>query len=495
MVLIQLFQGLNGQQNGNHVVIQDCSDPYTYPLPYTNSCEFVLARCGSVPALFNYLQFVFCDMEHQQADNYFVPPLNFLSEKLKLSPSIAGITLLAIGNGAPDVFTAYAAIRKAHDFPLELGALLGASIFISTVVLGAVIMVSRVERSTINPVDFFRDVIAYMIVVLAVIIACLDGAIYIYESVIILLLYILYIIVVVIISKKKIACRAEPGLNERSPLLQSGPDSYSEDDDIVYLDDNLTTNLPGLSWPSKSHFLVKIQWLFEWPFSLLRWMSIPVADGKWDPWRRFFVIISPAPMAYVILLAAKGFEGFTLPVGHLPLWIFILILGAGASVILWITTSSRHPPPSWFQFVLMLLAFAMSIVWLQLLPNEVVAVTESLGYTFNIKTVILGFTVLAIGNSLGDLVADTAVARAGKPATGVASCFGSPLLNDVLGLGISLTAYCIQNYPHPLVFDINSEDFVKVKLSWIFLGISLCGSAVVFPFFKYSPPKVTNYNL
>ena len=55
--------------------------------------------------------------------------------------------------------------------------------------------------------------------------------------------------------------------------------------------------------------------------------------------------------------------------------------------------------------------------------------------------VILGFTVLAIGNSLGDLVADTAVARAGKPATGVASCFGSPLLNDVLGLGISLTVY------------------------------------------------------
>ena len=48
-----------------------------------------------------------------QADNFFVPPLNLLSEKLKLSPSIAGITLLALGNGAPDVFTAYAALK--HD--------------------------------------------------------------------------------------------------------------------------------------------------------------------------------------------------------------------------------------------------------------------------------------------------------------------------------------------------------------------------------------------
>lgn len=47
--------------------------------------------------------------------------------------------------------------------------------------------------------------------------------------------------------------------------------------------------------------------------------------------------------------------------------------------------------------------------------------------------------MLAIGNSVGDWVADTAVARAGHPSMGVASCFGSPLLNDVLGLGIALT--------------------------------------------------------
>ncbi len=55
-----------------------------------------------------------------QADNFFVPPLNLLSEKLRLSPSIAGITLLAIGNGAPDVFTAYAALQS-DDIQLLLG--------------------------------------------------------------------------------------------------------------------------------------------------------------------------------------------------------------------------------------------------------------------------------------------------------------------------------------------------------------------------------------
>ena len=67
---------------------------------------------------------------------------------------------------------------------------------------------------------------------------------------------------------------------------------------------------------------------------------------------------------------------------------------------------------------------------------------------------ILGLTVLAVGNSVGDWVADTAVARAGEPGMGVASCFGSPLLNDVLGLSIAL-----------IVSDSSSQwNLVRVRL-------------------------------
>ena len=38
-----------------------------------------------------------------QADYFFVPPLEFLSEKLKLPDNISGITLLAIGNGESQI--------------------------------------------------------------------------------------------------------------------------------------------------------------------------------------------------------------------------------------------------------------------------------------------------------------------------------------------------------------------------------------------------------
>ncbi len=58
--------------------------------------------------------------------------------------------------------------------------------------------------------------------------------------------------------------------------------------------------------------------------------------------------------------------------------------------------------------------------------------------------------MLAIGNSVGDWVADLAVARAGKPGMGIASCFGSPLLNDVLGLSVALLVSVELMYVHIL---------------------------------------------
>lgn len=46
--------------------------------------------------------------------------------------------------------------------------------------------------------------------------------------------------------------------------------------------------------------------------------------------------------------------------------------------------------------------------------TEAVALMESLGVMLGISTAVLGLTVLALGNSIGDLIADMAVARNGQ---------------------------------------------------------------------------------
>lgn len=51
--------------------------------------------------------------------------------------------------------------------------------------------------------------------------------------------------------------------------------------------------------------------------------------------------------------------------------------------------------------------------------------------------VLLGGTVLAWGNCVGDLVADTSMARDGYPAMAVAACFASPLFSLAVGKSAS----------------------------------------------------------
>ena len=77
--------------------------------------------------------------------------------------------------------------------------------------------------------------------------------------------------------------------------------------------------------------------------------------------------------------------------------------------------------------------FCARKVWLDLFADELVALVETLGVETAMKPATLGLTLLAIGNSVGDLVADTAFARAGNPQMGFSSCFGSLMFNDIVG--------------------------------------------------------------
>jgi len=79
------------------------------------------------------------------AEDFFSPALEMLSVKMGLPPRFAGVSLLALGNGAADVSATMNAITSdPHTgYLLSLGALTGAGMFISTVVAGLVIVTAN----------------------------------------------------------------------------------------------------------------------------------------------------------------------------------------------------------------------------------------------------------------------------------------------------------------------------------------------------------------
>ena len=152
------------------------------------------------------------------ADVFFIPQLNYLSALLRLSPDVAGITLLALGNGAPDVFTAIAVAHSA-DFPLLLSDLLGGSVFIATVVLGAVTLTAHKYQQrrtagnlvaavddgrpawTIEPLAFWRDMGVYLFAIVAALAVAADGQIWLAESLLFLGIYLGYIALVLLLPR------------------------------------------------------------------------------------------------------------------------------------------------------------------------------------------------------------------------------------------------------------------------------------------------------
>ena len=71
-----------------------------------------------------------------------------------------GVTLLAFGNGSPDFFSAIASVGDSDDgdVGLAIGALLGAALFVSTVVVGTISLLKpfkSMERPLLRDIIFF----------------------------------------------------------------------------------------------------------------------------------------------------------------------------------------------------------------------------------------------------------------------------------------------------------------------------------------------------
>jgi sodium/potassium/calcium exchanger 6 len=117
------------------------------------------------------------------AERFLCPALSQISDKLKMSESLSisfetltilfylfialtnyGVTLLALGNGAPDVFASLSAAgsTSSQGFNLAVSSLLGSGLFISCIV-SAMISISTRQAITVTSQFFTRDIIFYLV--------------------------------------------------------------------------------------------------------------------------------------------------------------------------------------------------------------------------------------------------------------------------------------------------------------------------------------------
>jgi len=463
-----------------------CSDVLTKN--WTERCYFVQhnENCLDVDGFINYVSILYCTFGQSlfplaiivyilwllvlfialavSADDYFCPSIEIISKVLRLSQNIAGVTIMALGNGAPDIFSSLAGIGQ--DRPeLVFGELFGAGVFLTTCVAGAV-CVTQPFKLMERP--FLRDVSFYILAGFLAFYIFWRQEIRLLDAIGFLALYLVYIAVVLIgryintRNRTSIPYQAQeddevdnednqssppvphhPTVTGNPPEIQMVPESPS----CTSVKTNFKLFLSALNpidqeqWQETNWFWKGYQ-VIKSPMDILFRLTIPVVDKDQprDNWCQYLSILQcvlgPVFSVFAINVALDSIPGSSIKVWHVTLLVSTLLAIA-------VAFTSRSTPPR-YHFLFAFAGFVISIVWIYIIANEVVSLLKAFGVMFGLSDAILGLTVLAWGNSIGDMIADTSMARRGSPRAGFSACFGGPLFNLLIGIGLPFTIQIIR---------------------------------------------------
>ncbi|XP_068246149.1 sodium/potassium/calcium exchanger Nckx30C-like isoform X2 [Palaemon carinicauda] len=123
-------------------------------------------------------------------DEFFVPSLDVIIEKLQISEDVAGATFMAAGGSAPELFTSVIGVFISFD-DVGIGTIVGSAVFNVLFVIAMCVLFSRTVLD-LTWWPLFRDVTFYSTSLLLLVIFFLDSNVYWYEALILFLIYISY---------------------------------------------------------------------------------------------------------------------------------------------------------------------------------------------------------------------------------------------------------------------------------------------------------------
>ncbi|XP_008811729.1 cation/calcium exchanger 1-like [Phoenix dactylifera] len=388
------------------------------------------------------------------ASRYFCTSVESLSRELRLSPTIAGVTLLSLGNGSPDVFASIVSFRSGSG-EVGLSSVLGGAFFVSCGVVGIINVCAARSGSRAVRIDrscFVRDVCFLVLVLSSLLAILLVGRVNIWEATAFASLYFVYVSLVSAthICRDKYEDLVVPILDneepdDEEPAKESPPDANQQQQNP-----STYSSFKAMA----SYYVGWFLYLIDMPLYLPRRLTIP--DVSEERWCRPFAVASAtfAPLLIAALWNSKrggmgAKEGLTV---YLSAGLVGLVLGITA-----LHTTKKASPPNRVLFPWLAGGFLMSVLWTYIIAEELVGLLVSLGHIFGISPAILGLTVLAWGNSIGDLVANVAMAmNGGQDGAQIAmsGCYAGPIFNTLAGLGLSLVVSAWAVYPEPFVIPV-----------------------------------------
>uniref|UniRef100_A0A452IQS6 Sodium/potassium/calcium exchanger 1 n=1 Tax=Gopherus agassizii TaxID=38772 RepID=A0A452IQS6_9SAUR len=439
-------------------------------------------------------------------DEYFVPALDVITEKLQISDDVAGATFMAAGGSAPELFTSLIGVFISHS-NVGIGTIVGSAVFNILFVIGTCALFSR-EILHLTWWPLFRDVLFYILDLLMLILFFLDSFIVWWESILLLSAYALYVLtmkwnvhleqwVKEQVNKTRNTVKAaasEDTKKQGNGSVARDGAKHSDDSKRLELMPSLQRGGSSASLHN-SHMRTTI-------FQLMIHTLDPLAEeNKAEAELATTVQVTPASDSN-LSVEEDEHSVDTPPGGQLspdiegssseeeedcddesedeeeendePLslkWpetrrkqaIYLFLLPVVFP--LWLTVPDVRNPRSRNFFAI---TFLGAIAWIAAFSYLMVWWAHQVGETIGISEEIMGLTILAAGTSIPDLITSVIVARKGLGDMAVSSSVGSNIFDITVGLPVPWFLYSVFNGLSPVAVSSNGL-FCAIVLLFLML--------------------------
>ncbi|OBA16200.1 uncharacterized protein OGAPODRAFT_93213 [Ogataea polymorpha] len=480
--------------------LQNCADHqvgqinYFY-LYYCTSSSTAIRDWIVLPFIFAILFYLFVFLGIT-AGEFLCPNLSVISNYLTIPENISGLTLLAFGNGSPDILSTYSSFQTANA-SLAIGELIGSAFFITGFIIGVITItmpfeilpqVSVADQVSNNLLIssakfvYLRDLLFFLLSITTLLAFLSNGHLSKTKLNILVAIYIFYVLVVLIwqylITKK----RRELVQDYQIRNLYNDEAFITMDGDNLEFEDSYTFNPRILNSIEFGNVLEMLSENQSVPVNISRLVNDaqnyesrlleheinleeePEYSSK--PLKTIFGYIS-----YPLVLLLK----YTIPMMSLsdfnqtvkPSFTRLMELLCSLSCAQFIIIYSFAENASWGTYAIFLvlttltvagvyynvtransqsnlvklsiciIGFITAIAYIAFIADELINVLKFISVLTQLSDAIMGLTIFAIGNSVGDLISNLVIANVGYPLMALAACFGGPLLNLLLGIGVN----------------------------------------------------------
>ncbi|XP_036187154.1 sodium/potassium/calcium exchanger 2 isoform X5 [Myotis myotis] len=458
-------------------------------------------------------------------DEFFVPSLTVITEKLAISDDVAGATFMAAGGSAPELFTSLIGVFIAHS-NVGIGTIVGSAVFNILFVIGMCALFSR-EILNLTWWPLFRDVSFYIIDLIMLIIFFLDNVIMWWESLLLLAAYFVYVIfmkfnvqverwVKQMISCNKVVKVAAPEAQAKSstvrdkdeptlpakPRLQRGGSSASLHNSLMrnsifQLMIHTLDPLAEGRFREKASILHKIAKKkcqvdenerqngaanhvekIELPNSTSTEVEMTPSSDASEP-------VQNGSLSHGIEAAEaqqttetgddEDDQPLSLAWPPNPRKQVTFLIVLPIVFPLWLTLPDVRKPSARKFFPI---TFFGAITWIAIFSYLMVWWAHQVGETIGISEEIMGLTILAAGTSIPDLITSVIVARKGLGDMAVSSSVGSNIFDITVGLPLPWLLYTMIHRFRPVAVSSNglfcAIVLLFIMLLFVILSIALC---------------------